>query len=212
MYIPEAFQQSDVGAMRELMSAHPLATLINHSSNGLNANHLPLYLLDAPAPLGTLQGHVSRANPLVAELEEKGEVLAVFHGPDAYVTPSWYPAKRDTGKAVPTWNYAAVHAYGTVRLIEEGAWLRDHLEMLTDHHEVAFPEPWSVNDAPAEFTERLMGHIVGIEIAVTRLEGKWKVSQNQPPQNRAGVVEGLRSMGCDDASAMADLVEKAGKN
>lgn len=212
MYIPEAFQQSDVGAMRKLMRVHPLATLVNHSSKGLNANHLPLYLLDAPAPYGTLQGHVSRANPLVAELEEEGEVLAVFHGPDAYVTPSWYPTKRETGKAVPTWNYAVVHAHGTVRLIEEAAWLHNHLERLTDQHEAAFPAPWSVNDAPAEFTERLMGHIVGIEIAVTRLEGKWKVSQNQPPRNRAGVVKGLRAVGRDDASAMADLVERVGED
>ena len=211
MYIPEAFQQTDVGAMHERMRADPLATLVNHSSHGLNANHLPLHLLDAPAPYGTLQGHVSRANPLAAQLEEEGEVLAVFHGPDGYVSPSWYPTKQETGKAVPTWNYAVVHAYGTVRLIKDAVWLREHLERLTNHHEAAFPEPWAVSDAPAEFSERLMGHIVGIEIAITRLEGKWKASQNQPPNNRAGVVEGLRAMGRDGASAMAELIEKAGE-
>lgn len=212
MYNPEAFQQPDVGAMHQLMDAHPLASFITYAAGGLNANHLPLLRRDASAPFGLLEGHISRSNPLLEDLAEGGEALALFHGPDAYISPSWYPTKRENGKAVPTWNYAVVHAYGTVRVIEEAGWLRDHLERLTDRHEAAFPEPWAVGDAPAAFTERLLGHIVGIEMSITRLEGKWKMSQNQPAPNRAGVVEGLRAMGRDDASAMAWLVEKAGKN
>ena len=198
--------------MHELIRARPLATLVTLSSSGLNANHIPLHLLGSPAPFGTLQGHVARANPILSDFKNNMEVLAVFHGPDAYITPSWYATKKETGMVVPTWNYAVVHAYGVVRVVDDASWLRAQLEALTTHNEAPFPEPWAVTDAPHEFTEKLIGKIVGFEMVISRLSGKWKVSQNQPQQNQVSVVEGLKANGLQDSSAMAVLVEAATKN
>ena len=209
MYIPKQFEESRIDVMHELIRAHPLATLVTLSSSGLNANHIPFHLLDSPAPLGTLQGHVARANPILKDFERNIEVLAVFHGPDAYITPSWYATKKETGIVVPTWNYAVVHAYGYVRVVDDASWLRAHLEALTNHNEASFVAPWAVADAPREFTEKLIGNIVGIEMVVARMSGKWKVSQNQPQQNQASVIEGLKATGRQDSSAMAVLVEAA---
>jgi transcriptional regulator len=212
MYTPKQFEEPRVDVMHELIRARPLATLVTLSSGGLNANHIPLHLSESPAPFGTLQGHVARVNPVLKDLENNIEVLAVFHGPDAYITPSWYATKKETGKVVPTWNYAVVHAHGTVRVVDDAAWLRAQLEALTTHNEASFPEPWAVSDAPHEFTEKLIGNIVGFEMVITRLSGKWKVSQNQPQQNQASVTEGLKASGLQDSSAMAVLVEAATKN
>ena len=138
MYIPKQFEEPRVDVMHELIRARPLATLVTLSSSGLNANHIPLHLLESPTPFGTLQGHVARANPILSDLEKDMEVLAVFHGPDTYITPSWYATKKETGKVVPTWNYAVVHAYGYVRVVDDAAWLRAHLEALTTHNEASF--------------------------------------------------------------------------
>lgn len=198
--------------MHELIRARPLATLVTLSSSGLNANHVPLHLSESPAPFGTLQGHVARANPVLSDLEKDIEVLAIFHGPDAYITPSWYATKKETGKVVPTWNYAVVHAYGHVRVVDDAAWLRGQLEALTTHNEATFSKPWAVSDAPHEFTEKLTSNIVGFEMVISRLSGKWKVSQNQPHQNQASVIDGLKASGQQDSSAMAALVEAATKN
>lgn len=198
--------------MHELIRARPLATLVTLSSSGLNANHIPFHLLESPAPFGTLQGHVARANPILSDLEKNIEVLAVFHGPDAYITPSWYATKEETGKVVPTWNYAVVHAYGNVRVVDDASWLRAQLEALTTHSEASFSEPWAVSDAPHEFTEKLIGNIVGFEMVISRLSGKWKVSQNQPQQNQASVIEGLKASGLQDSLAMAALADAATKN
>ncbi len=207
MYTPKHFEQPSVEAMHELIRARPLSTLVTLSPCGLEANHIPLHLSDAPAPFGTLRGHVARANPLWRDFAKELEVLAIFHGPDAYITPSWYATKQETGKVAPTWNYAVVHAYGTLRAIDDAVWVREHLETLTDHHEAKFPKPWAVSDAPREFIEETVKAIVGIEIVITKLSGKWKASQNQPEQNQAGVVEGLGGCGHRDALAMAALVE-----
>lgn len=193
--------------MHELMRAYPLATLVTLTSGGLDANHIPLHLSDAPAPFGALRGHVARANPLWRDFANETEALAIFHGPDAYITPSWYATKKETGKVAPTWNYAVVHAHGALRVFDDAAWVRAHLEALTDCHEANFPKPWAVSDAPHEFTEKLIESVVGIEIVITRLSGKWKVSQNKPAQNRAGVIKGLGGCGHSNAAAMAALVE-----
>jgi len=198
--------------MHELIRARPLATLVTLSSNGLNANHIPLLLSESPAPFGALQGHVARVNPILRDLGNNIEVLAVFHGPDTYITPSWYATKKESGKVVPTWNYAVVHAYGYVRVVDDASWLRAQLEAITTQHESSFSEPWAVTDAPHEFTERLIGNIVGFEMIITRLSGKWKVSQNQPQQNQASVVAGLKATGLQDSSAMAVLVDAAMKD
>lgn len=202
MYIPAHFEQPDIGIMHELIRAYPLATVVTLSSNGLNANHIPLHLSADASKFGVLTGHVASANPI---RYEQGDVLAIFQGPDAYISPSWYATKQETGKVVPTWNYAAVHAYGSLRVIDDAAWLRGQLEALTSDHEARFSEPWKVEDAPADFTDKLLEAIVGIEITINRLEGKWKVSQNQPQRNQAGVMQGLADNG---QPAMAELVAK----
>jgi transcriptional regulator len=212
MYTPKHFEEPRIEVMQQLMRARPLATLVTLSSGGLNANHIPLHLSDAPALFGTLRGHVARANPLWSDFAKDVEVLAIFHGPDSYITPSWYATKQETGKVVPTWNYAVVHAYGTLRIIDDATWIRAQLEALTAHNEAGFARPWSVSDAPHEYTEKLIGTIVGIEIVVTKLSGKWKVSQNQPVQNQASVIAGLSNSDLRDAEAMASLVAANAKH
>ncbi len=209
MYIPTHFEQPNIEALHELIRSRPLATLVTLSSTGINANHIPLHLSEQPAPFGTLQGHVARANPIWNDLDSDSEVLAIFHGPDAYISPSWYATKQETGKVVPTWNYTVVHAYGSLRIIDDSAWVRRQLEALTNHNEAAFPEPWAVSDAPHDFTEKLIEAIAGVEIVITRLDGKWKVSQNQPDKNQASVIQGLSESGQSDGLTMAELV-KAG--
>lgn len=207
MYIPKHFAEPRVDVLHQLIRARPLSTLVTLSSSGLNANHVPLHLTPEPNPFGTLRGHVARDNPIWSDLNNDLDVLAIFHGPDAYVSPSWYPTKEETGKVVPTWNYAVAHAYGTLRVIDDSAWLRNHLEELTAHNEAAFSTPWQLNDAPTDFIEKMMGAVVGIEIVINRLVGKWKTSQNQPAQNQRGVIGGLRASGVSDAIEMAALVE-----
>lgn len=209
MYIPKHFAEPRVDVLHQLIRTRPLSTLVTLSSSGINANHIPLHLSQEPSPFGTLRGHVARANPIWNDVTSDIEALAIFHGPDAYITPTWYPSKAETGKAVPTWNYAVAHAYGTLRVVDDPTWLRAHLGELTTHNEAAFPEPWHLDDAPSDFTEKLIGAIVGIEIVITRLAGKWKVSQNQPAENLAGVVRGLRASAVSDAIDMAALVEDA---
>jgi transcriptional regulator len=206
MYTPEHFEEPRIVVLHELMRARPLATLVTLTSGGLNANHVPLHLADTPAPFGTLRGHVARANPVWRDFAKDIEALAMFHGPDCYITPSWYATKKETGKVVPTWNYAVVHAYGTLRIIDDAVWVRAQIEALTAHNEAGFARPWSVSDAPHEFTEKRIGAIVGFEIVITKLTGKWKVSQNQTAQNQASVIEGLNNSGLRDAAEMAALV------
>jgi transcriptional regulator len=212
MYIPKQFEELRVEVMHELIRAYPLATLVTHSVSGLNANHIPLHLSLSSAPYGVLQGHIARANPLLSEISEGIDTLAIFHGPDSYVTPSWYTTKKETGKVVPTWNYTVAHAYGVLRVVENASWLRAQLNALTDHNESSFAEPWAVFDAPPEHIERIMEAIVGVEMVITKLLGKWKVSQNQTTQNQAGVISGLRASGLPESEAMAALVEAGAEN
>lgn len=212
MYIPKQFEEPRIEVMHELARAYPLATLVTHSSAGLNANHIPLHLSESPAPYGALQGHIARANPLVGEIAGGIEALAVFHGPDSYISPSWYATKKETEKVVPTWNYAVVHAYGVLRIVDSAPWLRAQLDALTGHNEASFPEPWAISDAPVDYIERIMAAIVGIEIVITKMFGKWKVSQNQPAQNQVSVISGLKASGLPGSEAMAALVENAAKN
>lgn len=207
MYIPPQFEQPNIEVMHELIRNHPLATLVTLGSNGINANHIPLHLSLISEPFGVLRGHVARSNLIWSDLESDFEVLAIFHGPDAYISPSWYASKLKTGKVVPTWNYTVVHAYGSLRIIDDAAWVRAQLEALTNHNEAAFPDPWAVSDAPADFSEKLIEAVVGIELVITRLSGKWKVSQNQPPQNQNSVIQGLNASGQAEAIAMAELVK-----
>lgn len=210
MYVPAHFAEARVPVLHELIRRHPLATLITLRASGLEADHIPLEIDPEPAPHGTLRGHVSRANPVWQEARSDIDSLAVFAGPETYVTPAWYPTKAETARVVPTWNYAVVHARGPLRVIHDGAWLRALVTRLTDWHEAGRPDPWRVTDAPADFVDRMLGGIVGIEIPVRHLEGKWKVSQNRPAADRAGVVAGLRERDDPRARAMAELVEGGG--
>jgi transcriptional regulator len=211
MYLPKHFEQQDAAAMAQLLQLHPLATLAWQADDGLSAEHLPLMWERGAGDgaHGTLRGHVARANP-VWRASAGAEVLAVFQGPQAYITPSWYPSKAETAKVVPTWNYAVVHMHGRLRITEDAAWLRALVERLTDTHEAARAHRWQVGDAPADYIAQMLRAIVGIEIEVTRLQGKWKVSQNRTATDRAGVATGLAAVDSDAARRMAELVGGAG--
>ena len=205
MYLPSHFEETRVEVLHALMREHPFATLVTHGGDGLAANHLPLHLAAETGPFGALQGHVARANSLWRQPEDT-EVLVIFHGPQTYVTPSWYETKREHGKAVPTWNYVVAHAHGRMRMYDDPAWLSRQLETLVAHHEAGFADPWQISDAPPDYIDKMLSAIIGIEITITDLKGKWKISQNQPEANRAGVVAGLLQQGTTDALEMAELV------
>ena len=190
MYLPKHFEQTDPAALQALMREHPLATLIVPSADGITADLIPLEYLPDAGPLGTLRGHVARANPLWKRAAG-AEVLAVFTGPQVYITPSWYPTKAETHKVVPTWNYTVVQARGPLRAIDDAPWLHGLVSGLTAHHEAPRAQPWAVTDAPDDYIQTMLRAIVGIEIELTQLVGKWKVSQNRNEADRQGVVEGL---------------------
>ena len=208
MHVAKHFQETRVEVIHALVHDRPFATLITLGADGIGATHLPFVLDPEPAPYGTLRGHVARVDPAWREVGADRQALAIFQGPDAYVSPNWYPSKQETGKAVPTWNFLVVHAHGVARAIEDPVWLRAHLEELADRHERGRDTPWRVSDAPADYTERLMNGIVGIEMPIGRLIGKWKVSQNRSAADRDGVIEGLHKEGTDDASDLARLVRE----
>ena len=209
MYVPAHFEETRLEVLHDLVRNHPLATLVTLDRAGLNANHIPMELDPEPQSLGTLRGHVSRANPMWRDVSSNVSALAIFQGPEIYITPSWYQTKQESGKVVPTWNYAVVHAYGPIRIIEDHAWLRSLVERLTNRHEAQRPEPWEVADAPDDYIEGQLRGIVGIEIPIERLIGKWKVSQNRPEADRKGVSMGLHELSKSDAACMADLVDRA---
>jgi transcriptional regulator len=193
MYVKPDFDQTDPLALRALMQAHPLGTWVTLRNGEPEVNHVPFLWVDQ-GPHGTLMAHVPRANPVWRDAQASTRTLVVFHGPQAYVSPSWYASKAQHGKVVPTWNYQVVHAHGSVRVIDGDAdWLRTHLAQLTDAHESGLPEPWQLGDAPAAFTDGLMRALVGIEITLTAVAGKWKLSQNRSTADRQGVVAGLRA-------------------
>ncbi|GAC1620224.1 MAG: FMN-binding negative transcriptional regulator [Nevskia sp.] len=206
MYVPKQFEETRPEALRALIRDYPLATLVTSGRRGIEANHVPLQWRPGVTASGILRGHLARANPAWREHDPAAEVLAVFSGPQAYITPSWYATKREHGRVVPTWNYTVVHGRGRLRVIEDAAALHVLVTSLTGQQESAQPEPWAVDDAPADHVERLLGAIVGIEIELTQLTGKWKVSQNQPDANRDGVVRGLEALATDEARAMAARV------
>jgi len=197
MYLPKHFEQPDRDAVVGLMRERPLATLVIAAPDGPTADLIPLeYVADA-GPHGTLRGHVARANPLWKRAG--AQALAVFTGPEAYISPGWYPSKREHGKVVPTWNYTMVQARGTLRAHDDAPWLRALVGRLTDRHEAVQPTPWSVNDAPDDYVQQMLRAIVGIEIELASLVGKWKVSQNRSAADREGVAQGLATT--DPASA-----------
>jgi transcriptional regulator len=201
MYLPRSFEETRSDVLHGLLHAYPFATLVSVEGGAPTANHLPLERVG-----DVLHGHVARGNEL-ARLDG-APVLAIFQGPQGYISPNWYPSKRETGREVPTWNYAVVHVHGRLRVIEDATWLRRLLETLTDRHEAGQPQPWHIADAPADHIEQSLRAIVGIEIAIDRIEGKFKLSQNHPARNRDGVVAGLRGRGAGADLALADLMSE----
>lgn len=207
MYVPSHFKEDDTGKLQQYIRDYGFGLLIVADDGGIEANHVPFYLSsEQGGTLGQLQCHLARSNPVWQRLHDGARVLAVFQGPDAYVSPSWYETKADTGRVVPTWNYLAVHAEGSARIIEDSTWLKHHLHRLTDQHEASMSNPWSVDDAPTDFTERLVKAIVGVEIKIEVLTGKLKASQNQPEKNRAGVKAGLEAEEGAHNRAMAKFI------
>ncbi len=204
MYQPASFTETRLDVLHAVMRAAPLASLVIHGPDGLDADPLPLLLDAAAGPYGTLAGHCARANPLWTRAGTGGiDALAIFHGPEHYVSPAWYPAKREHGRVVPTWNYVVVHAHGRLRAIDDRDWLRAQLDALSAQQEAGAAAPWSPADAPTDYLERLLGAIVGVELRIERLAGKWKLSQNQSAANRAGVVAALAALDDPGAQAMA---------
>lgn len=208
MYLPKHFEQTDIAAIHALITNHPFATLVTIGADGLCANHLPVELHPEPQPYGTLIGHVARGNPVWREAANSQEALFIFQGSNTYITPSWYPSKAETGKVVPTWNYAVVHAHGPLHAITDPHWLKAHVERLVSRHEASFAQPWALADAPSDFVEKLIGGIVGIEMPIARLVGKWKTSQNRPEADQRGVIAGLQEVGTAEARLMAEYITK----
>lgn len=207
MYLPAHFEQTDAGVLHRLVETHPLGMLVTHGPNGLDANHLP-FLHDASGagPGGTLLAHVARKNPVWQEMRDGDDVLVVFRSIDAYVSPSFYPSKHETGRQVPTWNYAVVHAHGKVAVRDDERFVRGVVARLTRRHEAGEAAPWKMGDAPVDYIDEMLRQIVGIEIAVERLVGKFKLSQNKEQRDRDGVADALAARG---HAAMSEAVRDA---
>lgn len=212
MYLPAHFTESRPKVLRDFIAAYPLGLLVTQNGDGgIDANSVPFFLDagDSGTP-GVLRAHVARANPLWTSARDDVDALVVFQGPHGYVSPAWYPSKAEHGKVVPTWNYVMVQARGRLRAIDDKAWLRAFVTRLTDHHEGGRASPWAVSDAPADYIETMLGAIVGIEIVLNSLVGKWKVSQNRTAADRAGVADGLRRE--RDDTALAAEVQAPGSS
>ena len=208
MYIPKAFEETRVPTLHALIKAQPFCSLITVGSSGLFASHLPMVLHTPATESAVLRGHLSRANTQWRDFKPDVQALAIFSGPQHYITPSWYEEKKLTGKVVPTWNYAVVHAYGLLEVIEDPDWLLSHLEALTSIQEAASATPWKVTDAPAEYTRALAKGIVGLELKIERLEGKWKLNQNRSEADRRAVTQGLTALDTPSSHAMAALMHE----
>lgn len=206
MYVPAGFAESDLSVLQQLIEQRPFGTWVTAGESELVVNHLPFLLDRGRGDNGTLMAHVARSNPVWRQLSTALPSVFVFHGPQAYISPSWYPSKAEHGKVVPTWNYAVVHAHGLPRAIHDRDWLLDHVTRHSATREAEQASPWQVSDAPEAFIETLLKGIVGIEVPISKLEGKWKVNQNLPAADRLGAAAGLREQGDAAALEMADLI------
>jgi len=208
MYLPAHFEENRPDVLNALIREYPLATVVIQADDGPEANHIPLHLVtaSADAPLGMLQGHVARANPFWQTPQAETDALVIFQGPQAYISPAWYPSKAEHGKVVPTWNYVAVHARGRLLVRDDPLWLRNFLSGLVATHETQVDSLWTMADAPAEYIDKMLTAIVGFEIQITSLIGKWKVSQNRPASDRSGVAKALHRTSNPEKRAMAELV------
>jgi transcriptional regulator len=212
MYVPAHFDENRVPVLHEAIRRIGFGTLVTLGDGGIEASHVPMLIDAEPPPSGTITGHLARANPQWRSIKYDVEALAIFTGADSYVSPSWYATRQQTGKVVPTWNYIAIHARGRLRFFDNRESLRRVVTRLTDKYETPRTAPWRVTDAPADYIDAMLKAIVGFELTITQLEGKWKMSQNQPVENRAGVVQGLTQEGKTDVAALvaATMEPKAG--
>jgi len=201
MYVPAHFDESNTGVLHALIAQHPFGTLVTHGASGLDANHIPFELLANEGALGTLHAHVARANPLWQDVADGDEVLAIFRAGDAYVSPTWYPGKHETHRQVPTWNYVVVHAHGRIRIRDDEKFVRGVVARLTRTHEANEAQPWKMGDAPPDYLDTMLKAIVGLEIEITRLAGKRKLSQNKEARDIRGAGEALVARGRDDLGA-----------
>lgn len=208
MYILPAFQETRTDVLHGLIRSHPLGLLVSAGAGGLAATAIPFLVYPGEGPLGTLRAHLAKANGQWQDLERAEECLVVFQGEQGYITPSWYPAKQDTGKVVPTWNYAMVQAWGRPAVTADPAWLQRQIEDLTAAQEGARPRPWAVGDAPADFIEQLRATLVGIEIPIARIEGKWKMSQNRSDADIDGVIQGLGESASSHDREVSEIVRQ----
>ena len=206
MYLPKDFKEERVPVMHEAIRQARLGTLITLGPDGMEASHIPMLVDPEPAPFGTLRGHIARANPQWRRATSGAQALAIFLGPDAYITPAWYETKRQSGKVVPTWNYVAVHAYGPLEFYEDADRLLALVTRLTETHEAGRDRPWAVSDAPGDYVAGMLRAIVGVELPIARLEGKWKMSQNRPAADRVGTIAGLTAEGGEKEVAVAEIV------
>jgi transcriptional regulator len=202
MYVPPHFKEDRLPVLHEAIRQSRIATLVTLSAAGLIASHIPMLLDPLPAPYGTLRGHVARANAQWRDGSPGVYALAIFMGPEAYISPAWYATKAEDGKVVPTWNYVAIHAYGTIDFFDDPARLLALVTALTETHEAKRTAPWAVSDAPSDYIAARLKGIVGFDLPIERLEGKWKMSQNRPAEDRAGVVAGLEVDRRDDVAAL----------
>ena len=208
VYITKQYEQSNLSDLHAHIEGRPLGTWVTIGDSGLVANHIPFLIDSQRGEFGTLVGHVAKANPVWRSLTGEKESIVIFQGPEAYISPSWYASKNEHGKVVPTWNYAVVHAHGSAQAIHDRAWLMQLVERLTARHESYRAAPWKVSDAPADYISRRIDAIVGIEIPIRRIEGKWKASQNQPQADKRGIIAGLDGEARSGSAQMARLVEK----
>jgi transcriptional regulator len=195
MYIPAHFAITDPHVLHRIVRDHPLGILVTQGPDGPDANHVPFEFDAAGGPSGLLTAHVARANPLVRQCRDGADVLVIFRGDESYVSPNWYPSKHETHRQVPTWNYEVVHAHGRLTLVDDERFVRGVVARLTRVHEAAEPRPWKMGDSPGEYIDRMLEAIVGIEVAVTRLEGKAKLSQNRDARDRLNAADTLLARG-----------------
>jgi transcriptional regulator len=210
MYLPSQFEEQRLEILHQFVRDHPLGALVTSGPDGLSADHIPFQIVPGQGSFGSLHAHVARSNPLWKNHAPDSESLVIFQGAQTYISPSWYASKAEDGRVVPTYNYMVVHAYGRLRVIEDRRALRAMLESLVEKFEATQRRPWKMEDAPADYIDKLLPAIVGIEMPITRMIGKWKVSQNQPSQNRISVEQALREKGDENALAMADAVSRRG--
>ena len=207
MYTPKHFEETETDRLFELIAAAPLGTLVFSGADGLEANHIPFIHETSVDGPGVLRAHIPRANSLSESLRKATPCVVIFNGPDGYISPSWYATKQAHGHVVPTWNYSVVHVHGAVVVVDDPDWVLRQINALTDQHEADRPEPWSVSDAPEPFTRGLVSSLVGLEMTVSRIEGKTKASQNQPERNKSSILEAVSEEQPD--TALAGLIRRA---